>query len=82
MPSGNGVFASPLIVLVPFKTVRSEFCSADGGKNTNDGDTNVRVLPGAMVAVATPLPERPLTLQVKSLEVTSVTGLLLGGTRI
>lgn len=37
--------------------------------------------PAGIVAVLTPAPERPLTLQVRSVEVTSVTGLLLGGTR-
>ena len=39
------------------------------------------VAPAGIVAVPTPEPESPFTLQVISLEVTSVTGLLLGGTR-
>lgn len=39
-------------------------------------------VPAAMVAVATPAPESPFTLQVRSVDVTSVTGLLLGGTRM
>lgn len=43
--------------------------------------TYVILAPAGMETVETPAPERPLTLQVKSLEVTSVTGLLLGGMR-
>lgn len=39
-------------------------------------------VPAGMERVSTFAPERPLTLQVRSVEVTSVTGLLLGGTRI
>lgn len=35
-----------------------------------------------MDTVETPVPVRPLTLQVRSFEVTSVTGLLLGGIRM
>lgn len=37
--------------------------------------------PEGMVTVPVALPARPLTLHVKSFEVTSVTGLLLGGKR-
>ncbi len=44
--------------------------------------TDVTVVPAAMEAVLTAAPERPFTLQVMSLELTSVTGLLLGGIRM
>ena len=40
------------------------------------------LVPAGIDTVLTPAPERPLTLQVISGDVTSVTGLLLGGTRI
>lgn len=40
------------------------------------------LVPAGMLTVETPVPERPLTLHVRSVEVTSVTGLLFGGIRM
>lgn len=48
----------------------------------SESETNVMLVPAAIVVVATLVPVSPLTLQVRSVEVTSVTGLLLGGTRM
>ena len=43
---------------------------------------HLTVAPAGMAAVLTLAPLKPFTLHVRSLDVTSVTGLLLGGTGI
>ena len=83
MATRDSIFTGSLGVLVPFEAVKvremSEFRRVKGGYSIN---AYVMLAPAGMERVETPAPVRPLTLQVKSVEVTSVTGLLLGGIRI
>lgn len=79
MSAGDGVLASALSVLVPLKCdlsseIRRLMRATNYMKHTLE--------PAGMDTVETPVPVRPLTLQVRSFEVTSVTGLLLGGIRM
>ena len=80
MTPRDGVFPSALCMLMPFET---EYKEQDSQKQWigRGGKTYVMVAPDGMEAVPVVLPVRPLTLQVRSLDVTSVTGLLLGGMR-
>lgn len=79
MPAGDGILTSPLSVLVPLegdlpRTVRYKAAVHSNRQRT--------LAPAGMERVWTLAPERPFTLQVRSVEVTSVTGLLFGGTRM
>ena len=79
MTRRDSVFASSLGVLMPFE--------GDLPQDMSLIPIRTRVVvytfvPAGIVTVLTLAPDRPLTLHVKSVEVTSVTGLLLGGTRI
>lgn len=79
MSSRDGVFTYALIVLVPFKTSDRNYESQ--ATEVNHKRTYVIDAPEGMVTVPVALPARPLTLHVMSFELTSVTGLLLGGKR-
>lgn len=68
-------------MLMPLKAVLSCSYEYRDGKKTRQ-KAYVMFVPAAMLTVDTELPEVPPTLQVRSVEVTSVTGLLLGGIRI
>ena len=82
MSAGDGVLTRTLVVLVPLE--------GDLERVQTDETCTLVILvevmrrtfvPAGMETVWTLAPERPFTLQVMSFDVTSVTGLLFGGTR-
>ena len=82
MSTGDGVLTRALVVLVPLegdleKVQTDETCILV----ILVGVMRRTFVPAGMETVWTLAPERPFTLQVMSFDVTSVTGLLFGGTR-